>query len=71
MEQFNLITMKKTLLLSIALVLTGLSSFAQWEPQFSGTSNWIAGICYTSADIGYAASDGGITEAGPSARGPG
>ncbi|MEI6900357.1 MAG: hypothetical protein WCL00_10805 [Bacteroidota bacterium] len=46
--------MKKTLLLSIALLLTGISSFAQWEwqnplPQGNGLSS----VYFTDANTGY------------------
>ena len=52
--------MKKTILLSIAIVLLGLSSFAQWNAQTSGTTNFIASVFFVNADTGYVSADGGV-----------
>lgn len=51
--------MKKTLLLSIALILFGLSSFAQWESLYSGTSNFVTSVYFTNIDTGWCCGFGG------------
>ena len=52
--------MKKTILLLIAIVLFGHSSFAQWTAQTSGTTNFIASVFFVNTDTGYVSADGGV-----------
>jgi photosystem II stability/assembly factor-like uncharacterized protein len=52
--------MKKSLLLSIALLLSGFSTFAQWEHQISGTANFITSVYFTRTDKSYASAAGGV-----------
>ena len=51
--------MKKTLLLSTVLLLSGLSSFAQWVPQMSGISDFVTSVFFVNADTGYVSAFGG------------
>jgi photosystem II stability/assembly factor-like uncharacterized protein len=51
--------MKKSFLLSIALVLIGLMSFAQWELLPSGTTKSLHSVYFTDANTGYSVGDNG------------
>jgi photosystem II stability/assembly factor-like uncharacterized protein len=51
--------MKKAVLLSIAALLTGLTSFAQWVPQTSGLNNFITSVFFVNTDTGFIAAFGG------------
>jgi photosystem II stability/assembly factor-like uncharacterized protein len=45
--------LKKSLLLSIVLLLTGLNSIAQWEQQPSGTTNKLTSVYFINENIGH------------------
>jgi len=48
------------MLSAFSLFLLSLSSFAQWEPQTSGTNLNLKNVCFTDNDNGWAVGDSGI-----------
>jgi photosystem II stability/assembly factor-like uncharacterized protein len=51
--------MKKTILLSIAFVLIGINTFAQWEVLSSGSTESLKSVCFIDPNTGYAVGDYG------------